>query len=287
LRPLVFHVDTGWNSKDAVHNIYNLVNTLNLDLHVKVIDWDEMQELQLAYFKSGLSNIDTPQDHAFMATLYNYAEKYDIKYILNGGNISTETVSVPLEWMYYQSDVTLLRDIEKKFMRFPLKKFPTSSAINHRLRLKYQRGIQVLKILDYIPYIKSESELILKDNYNWESFSNKHYESIFTRFYEGYWLPSRFNFDTRKVTFSSMILTGQMTRQTALDRLSRPALSQEEINYEFSYIAKKIGITENELTQIFSQPLKTFKDYNNQYIIYKLGAYASRILKQDISGAKR
>lgn len=287
LRPLVFHVDTGWNTKDAVSNIYNLINELSLDLHVKVIDWDEMKELQLAYFKSGLSNIDTPQDHAFMATLYNFAEKYDIKYILNGGNISTETVSVPLEWMYYQSDVTLLKDIEKRFMRYPLIKFPTSSAINHRLRLRFGKRIQVLKVLDYIPYIKSDAESLLQNTYGWKPFSNKHYESIFTRFYEGYWLPSRFNFDTRKVTFSSMILTGQMTRESSIERLSKPALSSDERNEEFSFVAKKIGITNEYLSKLASQPLKTFKDYRNQYMIYKIGAYASQLLNQDVSGAKR
>jgi len=287
LSPLVFHVDTGWNSKNAVQNIYNLVSKLDLDLRVKVINWREMRELQLAFFKSGISSIDTPQDHAFMATLYNFAEKHEIKYILNGGNISTETVENPIEWMYYQSDVSLLKDIARQHMRFPLENFPKSSALNHRLNLRYRKGIKVLKVLDYIPYIKSKAELVLQSNYKWEPFQNKHYESLFTRFYEGYWLPERFNFDTRKVTFSSMILTGQMTREEALEQISCPALSKEEINIETSYIAKKLEISHKELMEILAQPLKTFKDYKNQNLIYKFGALASSFLKQDISGAKR
>tara|TARA_Y200000002_G_scaffold381298_1_gene394958 strand:- start:352 stop:1461 length:1110 start_codon:yes stop_codon:yes gene_type:complete len=287
LKPLVFHVDTGWNSKEAVENIHNLISKLNLELHVKVINWEEMKDLQLAFFKSGLSNIDMPQDHAFMATLYNFAEQHDIKYILNGGNISTEAVSVPLEWMYYQSDVTLLKDIERKFMKFPLSSFPTSSAVNHRINLRFLKGIKVIKALDYIPYIKSEAEEILKEKYNWNSFSNKHYESIFTKFYEGYWLPKRFNFDTRKITYSSMILTGQMTREEALKKISKFPLSEKEINVEFSYIAKKLEITEKELKDFMMMPLKTFKDYKNQNLVYKMGAFGSYLFKQDISGAKR
>ena len=287
LRPLVFHVDTGWNSKEAVENIYNLITKLGLDLQVKVIDWEEMRELQLAFFKSGLSNIDVPQDHAFMATLYDFAEDNNIKYILNGGNISTEAVSVPLEWMYYQSDVSLLRDVGRKYMKYPLNKFPTSSALNHRLNLRFRKGIKVLKALDYIPYIKSDAELVLKKIYGWNSFPNKHHESIFTRFYEGYWLPKSYNFDTRKITLSSMILTGQISRNAALEKISRAALSEEESELEISYIAKKLGISYEELKKMLSIPFKTYKDFRNQNLIYRSGAWASYIFQQDVSGAKR
>jgi N-acetyl sugar amidotransferase len=287
LRPLVFHVDTGWNSKDAVENIYNLVTKLNLDLQVKVIDWDEMRELQLAFFRSGLSNIDVPQDHAFMATLYDFAEDNNIKYLLNGGNISTEALSVPLEWMYYQSDVSLLRDVARKYMRSPLNKYPTSSALNHKFNLRFRKGIKVLKALDYIPYVKADAEDVLKKSYGWHSFSNKHYESIFTRFYEGYWLPKRYNFDTRKITLSSMILTGQIERTDALEKISLPALSEKESALEINYIAKKLQITSDELLKMLSIPFKTYKDFRNQNLIYRSGAWASYILKQDISGAKR
>ena len=285
LRPLVFHIDTGWNTKAAVANINNLVTKLGLQLQVKVIDWEEMRALQLAFFQSGVSNIDVPQDHAFMAYLYNFAYNNNIKYIFNGGNISTEGVRVPLAWMYYQSDVSLLKDIAKKYMDIPLKKFPLSSVLNHKFYLRWIKGIKVIKPLDYIPYVKSEAVELLQSLYDWEPFRYKHYESIFTRFYEGYWLPKRFNFDTRKITLSSMIHTSQITREESIETLSKPALTKLESMNECSFIAKKLRISLEELQQLESLPIKTYKDYKNQSFIYNLGARS--FFWDHYSGAKR
>jgi N-acetyl sugar amidotransferase len=287
LRPLVFHIDTGWNTQASVSNIHNLVTKLDLDLHVEVIDWEEMRALQLAFLKSGVSNIDVPQDHALMAAIYHFADKNNVKFIFNGGNISTEGIKNPLEWMYYQSDVSQLRDIAKQYMEIPLKTYPISSVLNHKLNLRYRKGIQVIKVLDYIPYIKSEAIDVLKKSYDWQPVKNKHYESIFTRFYEGYWLPQRFNYDTRKVTFSSMILTGQMSREEALEILKEPALSKLESDKECSYVAKKLRISTEDLQHLKSIPIKTFRDFNNQNFLYNLGVRASALLKSDISGVKR
>lgn len=287
LRPLVFHVDGGWNSKSAVNNIKNLVSVLNLDLKVTVIDWEEMRDLQLAYFKSGLSNIDTPQDQAFISILYDYARKHNIKYIFNGGNISTENVVVPLHWMYFTTDMSLFNDVSKKFLSKPLNSFKTSSAINHKLKLRYLRGIQVIKALDYIPYIKEDAINILKNKYNFESFQNKHSESLFTKFYEGYWLPSRFNYDTRRVTFSSQILTGQMKRDDALEAVQLPALSQLEVNELYDFVAKKLRISLKELQSYETMELKSFSDYKNQAPLYSIASMVFKIFKGDISGAKR
>tara|TARA_B110000003_G_C16628236_1_gene525652 strand:+ start:1017 stop:2165 length:1149 start_codon:yes stop_codon:yes gene_type:complete len=287
LRPLVFHVDGGWNTKSAVKNIYNLVKKLDLDLHVKVVDWEEMRLLQLAYFKSGLSNIDTPQDQAFIATLYHYANKNNIKYIFNGGNISTENVVMPMEWMYFTTDLRLLKDIAKKFMCKPLKKFELSSALYHKLHLRYFRGIQVIKALDYIPYIKADAINILKSKYDFESFTNKHAESSFTKFYEGYWLPARFGFDTRRITYSSQILTGQMSREDAIRSLKEPALNEIEIKNESNFVAKKLRISEKELQSYFLMPKKTYKDYKNISIVFKIATMLFRLMKGDTSGARR
>jgi N-acetyl sugar amidotransferase len=287
LRPLVFHVDGGWNTKSAVKNIYNLVKKLDLDLHVKVVDWEEMRLLQLAYFKSGLSNIDTPQDQAFIATLYHYANKNNIKYIFNGGNISTENVVMPMEWMYFTTDLRLLKDIAKRFMSKSLKKFELSSAIYHKLHLRYFRGIQVIKALDYIPYIKADAINILKSKYDFESFPNKHAESSFTKFYEGYWLPARFGFDTRRITYSSQILTGQMSREDAINSLKKPALNEIEIKNEFNFVAKKLRISEKELQSYLLMPKKTYKDYKNISIVFKIATTIFRLMRGDTSGARR
>ena len=287
LKPLVFHVDGGWNSKSAVHNIRKLVSKLNLDLQVTVIDWEEMRDLQIAYFKSGLSNVDTPQDQAFISVLYHYASKYNFKYILNGGNISTENVIVPLEWMYYTTDMRLFNDVTNKFLTKPLTSFKTSSAINHKIKLRYLKGIKVIKVLDFIPYIKKDAVKLLEDKYNFESFQNKHSESLFTRFYEGYWLPTRFNFDTRRLTFSSQILTDQMTREDALEKIRVPALSQHEVNELYDFVAKKLRIPLKELQNYQTMKLKSFSDYKNQALLYNIASMLFKIFKGDISNAKR
>lgn len=276
LRPLVFHVDAGWNSQIAVNNIERIVDKLGLDLYTHVINWEEMKDLQLAYFKSGVPHIDTPQDHAFFATMYNFASKYDVKYILTGANYSTECIRNPVEWMYYQSDVIQLKDIHKKFGTRPLKEYPLTSILWHKLYLPYIKGVKVLRPLNYVPYIKNESMKLLEDQFGWQPYPQKHFESRFTKFYESYWLPEKFGFDVRKVQYSSLIVTGQMTRAEALEKLKEPTYDKEIIKEDFEFIANKLGITIDELKGYFDAPNKTYKDYASQENIYKVGA---RMLK--------
>lgn len=272
LRPLVFHVDGGWNSQIAVNNINVMIEKLGLDLYTEVINWEEMKDFQLAYFKAGVANIDVPQDHAFVATLYNFAAKYKIKYILNGGNISTECVRNPLEWIYYGTDMAQIRDIRKQFGTNPMKTYPFSSVLRHKLYLRYIQKVQVVKPLNYFPYIKEQAMQVLADEYGWIPYPQKHFESRFTKFYEGYWLPKKFGFDTRKVQYSSLILTGQMTREDALEKLKTPAISDDDAKHDFEYIATKLGISVEELQNYFDQPNKTYKDYKNQQSLFDLGA---------------
>lgn len=272
LRPLVFHVDGGWNSDIAVSNIQSLVDGLNLDLYTEVINWNEMRDFQLAFFKSGVPHLDIPQDHAFIATLYNFADKHKIKYILNGGNISTECVRNPLEWLYYGTDMRQLRDIQDQFGTVPMQTYPFSSVLRHKFYLRYVRRIQVVKPLDWMPYTKEMARDTLSELYGWKPYPQKHFESRFTRFYEGYWLPERFGYDTRRVQFSSLILTGQMTREAALAALEKPAYDPETIDHEFDYIARKLGITSEELRGYFTMPRKTYADYKNQRWMFDVGA---------------
>lgn len=272
LRPLVFHVDGGWNSELAVHNINTLIEKLGLDLFTEVIDWEEMKELQLAFFRSGVPHIDIPQDHAFIAVLYNYAEEYNIKYILNGGNIATEGVRNPLEWLYYGTDMSQINDIVSRFCKKELNSYPFSSIFNHKVYLRYIKKLKVVKPLNYVPYIKKEAIKILQNEYGWKAYPQKHFESRFTKFFEGYWLPERFGFDTRKVQFSSLILTGQMRREEAIELLKKPAFDPETIGDEFNYIASKLGITPEELKSYFNLPKKFYWDYKNQLTMFNLGA---------------
>ena len=272
LRPLVFHVDGGWNSDIAVSNIRVMIEKLGLDLFTEVINWEEMKAFQLGYFKSGLPNIDIAQDHAFIATLYNFADKYNIKYILNGGNISTECVRNPLDWLYYGTDMAQINYIKKNFVDISLPTYPFSSVLRHKLYLRYIKRIKVIKPLNHMPYIKADAMKFLQSHYGWRPYPQKHFESRFTKFYEGYWLPKRFGFDTRKVQYSSLILTGQMTRDEALEKLRFPALSEEDARKEFQFIAKKLNITEKELSGYMELPIKGHRDYPNQEWLFKFGA---------------
>ncbi len=286
LRPLVFHVDAGWNSQIAVNNIERLVEGLGLDLYTEVINWEEMKDLQLAFFKSGVSQIDTPQDHSFFATMYKFASKHNIKHILTGGNYSTECVRNPLEWMYYQSDSIQLKDIYKKHGTGKLKDYPITKILWHKIYLPYVKGIKLIRPLDYIPYDKDAAMQLLVEKYGYQKYPQKHFESRFTRFYESYWLPKKFGYDTRKVQYSSLMLTNQMTREDALEKLKHPAYDPKTIKQDFEYIATKLEISKEELQSYMDAPNKTYKDYKSQENIYSIGAKVMRLLGLE-KGGKR
>ena len=286
LRPLVFHVDAGWNSQTAVNNIEKLVEKLQLDLFTEVIDWDEMRDLQLAYFKSGVPHIDTPQDHAFFAMMYTFAERHKVKYILTGANYSTECIRNPIEWMYYQSDSTQLRDIHRQFGTRPLVKYPLTSILRHKVYLRYIKRIQVVSPLNYLPYNKAEAMQLLVDKFGWQTYPQKHFESRFTKFYEGYWLPKKFGYDTRRVQFSSLILTGQMTRADALEQLTQPPCDERTVAQEFEYVATKLGISQAELDGYLKAPNKSYRDYKSQRTIYSVGAKVARLIGLELGGKR-
>ncbi|MAS52603.1 MAG: LPS biosynthesis protein [Flavobacteriales bacterium] len=286
LRPLVFHVDAGWNSQEAVNNIEKMVDQLGLDLYTEVIDWEEMKDLQLAYFKAGVSNIDTPQDHSFFATMYKFASKHKVKYILTGGNYSTECVRNPLEWMYYQSDSIQLKDIYKKYGTGKLKNFPITNILWHKVYLPYIKGIKLIRPLDFMEYDKEAATQFLVDEFGYQRYPQKHFESRFTKFYEAYWLTEKFGYDTRKVQYSSLILTNQMTREEALKKLESPAYKPETIKDDFEYIATKLGITVEELQGYMNQPNRSNKDFKSQESIYSIGAKVMRLVGLE-KGGKR
>ncbi|WP_160714444.1 N-acetyl sugar amidotransferase [Chitinophaga solisilvae] len=278
LRPLIFHVDAGWNSQQAVNNIERIVDGLNLDLHTEVINWEEMKDLQLAFFKAQVAHLDTPQDHAFQAALYNFAAKHGFRYILNGGNYSTECVREPLEWHYHASDLRQLKDIHATFGKIPLKTFPLADIFKYKIYYKYFKNINVVKPLDCMPYIKEDAMNFLVERFGWQKYAHKHYESRFTRFYEGYWLLNKFGFDKRRAHFSSLILTGQLTRDEALKRIAIKPYDDETIMQDFEYIATKLDITVQELRAIEAGENKTYRDYKNNMFLLDLGAKGMRMM---------
>lgn len=273
IRPLIFHVDAGWNTDRAVGNIEKLISGLDLDLYTEVINWEEMKDLQVSFLKSQISDQDLPQDYAFFSGLYKFARKHNINYVLTGGNFSTECCREPEEWGGFPGiDLRLVKDIHSKFGKRPLKTFPLVDILSYKIYYKYVYGMEVFKPLNLVPFVKAEAEKLLVDRYGWEPFQHKHHESRFTRFYEDYWLPRKFGYEKRRAHFSSLILTGQMTREEALDRISRPELSEEFLQKEFEYVANKLDLTRDELQEIFNGPNKTYKDYKNKIGLIKFGA---------------
>lgn len=276
LRPLLFHVDAGWNSQQSVNNIEKLVDGLKLDLHTEVVDWLEMQDLQLAFFKAQVAHIDTPQDHAFFAALYNFAAKHGFKYILTGANYSTECVREPLEWHYHASDLTQLKDIHRRFGRRPLKTFPMADIFRYKIYYRFVKGVRVVKPLNHTRYIKEEAMQELVDKFGWQKYAHKHYESRFTRFYEGYWLPTKFGYDKRRAHFSSLILTGQLTRADALEKIAKKAYDEASVAQDFEYVATKLGLSVAELKEIMAGPNRSYRDYKSRMPMIELGTKVLR-----------
>jgi N-acetyl sugar amidotransferase len=279
LRPLVFHVDAGWNTQQAVGNIEKIIDGLGLDLFTEVINWEEVKDLQVAFLKAQIPDQDLVQDYAFFSALYKFARKHKIKYVLTGSNMSTECCREPEEWGGYAGiDRTLVNDIHGKFGKRPLKSFPIVDIFTYKIYNKYILGMQVFKPLDLVPFIKKDVETLLNQRFGWQPFQHKHHESRFTRFYEDYWLPQKFGFQKRRAHFSSLVLTGQMTREQAIDRVSRPELDEQFLKQEFEYVANKLDLTVEQLQQIFEGENKTWKDYKNKRNLIQFGAKAMRFL---------
>ena len=276
LRPLAFVVDTGWNLNVAVENIEKIVKGLDLDMYTEVINWKEMADLQLSFFKASISPIDV-QDIAIFSALYNYAVKHHIKYVLTGSNSATEFIRPPLEWLY-MNDHRMTLDIHKKFGKIELKTFPLCNILKYRIWYRYFLGMKRRFPLDYVIYDKAEAEELLHEKYGWTKYANKHYENVFTRFFEGYYLPHKFGFDTRKNVLSNEILVGTMTRDEALKILEQPPYDPEQAELDKAYVAKKLGVTTEEFEAIINQPNKTPADYKNSIKMLKMSVAVCRLL---------
>jgi len=262
LRPLAFSADTGWNLNVANENIARIVKGLDIDLYTEIINWEQMKDLQLSFFKSQVPYQDTPQDHAIFAALYNYAAKNGFKYVITGGNFSTECVREPNEWVHV-NDIRQIKDIHKKFGKNSLKGFPLCGMFKYRLYYRYIKGMKVIKALDLIPYDKEKAIKELQDRFAWERYKNKHFENTFTRFYEGYWLPKKFGYDKRRCHLSSLILTEQLKRIEALEILKQPPYPENEAVQDMEFVASKLGITKTEFQEMMNDENKTYKDYKS------------------------
>lgn len=275
LRPLAVHFDSGWNSELAVHNIESIVKKLQIDLHTHVVDWEEMSDLQLAFFKASVANCDIPTDHAFPAVLYREAARHKIKYILSGTNYATEFI-LPSAWGHTSSDKRHLLDIHRKFGTRPLKSYPTIGFFAQYIYYPYIRGIKTIRPLNYVPYNKDEAKSTIASELGWRDYGGKHYESVFTRFFQGYYLPTKFGYDKRRAHFATLINSGQMTRDDALCQLGMPTYDAALQQEDKAFVAKKLGVTVAELDAIFALPNKHFSDYDSNERLLKAALRVKR-----------
>lgn len=267
LRPLAVHVDGGWNSELATRNIENIVRKLGIDLHTYVVDWEEMRDLQRAFLRAGLANQDVPQDHAFFAALYSNAQAQGLRYVLSGGNYATESV-LPAEWAYNAMDLRHLEAIHKRFGERRLKTFPRVNFFRYYFWNRYVKRMQVVRPLNYVPYIKSEAISILERELGFQYYGGKHFESRFTKWQQLYFRPRKFGYDERRAYMASLILSGQMTRDEALAALAGDAENERQAEADTSYILKKLAVSEQEFAQIMAAAPKTFRDYPSNYALF-------------------
>lgn len=273
LRPLVFHIDAGFNLPVGERNIQKMVDKLGVDLKVEKINFTDVRNFQIALFRTGLAGcLDDAQDHAFIAVLDEYAVKHGIKYILNGENLSTEAFVNPQYWNRNGgagSDPKFLKDVINRHSPAPLTKYPFTNVLRRKIVMPYIKGIKIVKPLNLVPYIHKDIQNVLIREYAWEPYAQKHFESMMTKFLEGYWLPKRFGYDVRRHQLSSLIVTGQMIREEALEIVAQPSLTDNEVKELFVQITEKLQISEEELQSYLNMPLwkNTYKNSNTLYTI--------------------
>jgi N-acetyl sugar amidotransferase len=263
LRPLAVHFDSGWNSELAVSNIENIVTRLNLDLYTDVVDWREMKDLQLSFFKASVPNADIPTDHVFASVAYQQAKKYGIKYILSGHNLVSESI-LPTAWGYTAADSRHVKGVQRRFGSVKLKTYPLLGPFKRHLWYEIINGITSFDPLNYMPYSYAEAKAEITEELGWRDYGGKHHESVFTRYFQGYYLPHKFGFDKRKAHLSSLILSGQLTRGDALAELEKPPYDETLRKQDHEFIAKKLGVSTDELEAIFDRPPARHVDYPHE-----------------------
>jgi N-acetyl sugar amidotransferase len=264
LRVLPFHVDTGWNSEIAVNNISKIVNKLKLDLHTVVLDWNEISDLQKAFFYAGVPNLDIPQDHAFSASIYKEASKFGIKYIFNGNNFQTESI-LPNSWGYDSTDLKHLLTIHKKFGKVELKTYPKLTMFKKFFYYPVIKKMKTIEPLHYLNYDKDEAISILQNYFDWKSYGGKHNESLYTKFFQSYYLVNKFGFDKRKAHLSSLIVANKLSRDNAIKLLKDNVLEEVEEKNEIDFFCSKLDISLSEFYNVMnSKPVLHTKYKNSQ-----------------------
>ncbi len=278
LRPLCVHVDAGWNSELAVKNIENIVKKLNFDLYTYVVDWEEMRDLQLAFLKAGLPNQDIPQDDAFVGAVYKVLREKKIKYLLSGGNIASEN-TLPSSWGFPAFDLRHLKAVHKLFGTKKLRTYPAISFFKIFWHILIAKNVKVVRPLNFIDYNKENAMRELQEKLGWRPYEAKHCESTFTKFFQRYYLPTKFGFDKRKAHLSSLIIAGQLSREEALIEMKKPLYDSTQLKEDKIYVSKKLGISLEEFERLIKAPNRSHAEYPSYRKLFILKPLLKKILK--------
>lgn len=277
LRPLIVHFDNGWNSELAVENIRKICDKLGFSLQTYVINWEEFKNLQIAYLKAGVIDIEVLTDHAVIATIYKIARKYGLKYTINGFNYASEAI-MPKGWVFDKMDFLNIKDINNKYGTIPIKTFP-HITFSKRLLYTLLFKMESLKVLNYIDYNKEKTKTLLKEKLDWTDYGGKHYESTFTKFYQAYILPTKFKVDKRRAHLANLVCSGQITREMAFEELKLPLYEEKDLRQEKEYILKKLGMKEDEFDKIMKGPIRKHKEFKTEVILWERYFRLLNILK--------
>ena len=263
LRPLIIHFDNGWNSELSVLNIQNLLDKLGFDFETLVINWDEFKDLQLSYFKAGVVDLEFPTDHAILASMFKIAKKHNIKFVLSGHNVVTEGTYLPKSWVHSKLDYLNLKDIHKQYGSIKLKTYPYLSFIK-RLYNFYNSQFEYIQLLNFVDYNKFEVKKKLISELSWKDYGGKHFESIFTRFYQGYILPNKFNIDKRVFHYSCLVQSEQITREQAIKLLQEPIYDINLLESDKKYVLKKLNFNEATFEDYMRAPIRKHNEFKSE-----------------------
>lgn len=267
LRPLAVHLDNGWNSELAVANIQKTLEKLGIDLYTHVIDWEEFKDLQIAFLRASTPDGEVPTDHAIFALLYETANRLGLKHVITGTNVATEAI-LPKKWGYGYFDWRYVKDVHKRFGNLKLTTYPHFSLLKLAFYIFFKK-IRMVSILNYIDYEKAEAMHLLENELGWTYYGGKHYESIYTRFYQAYLLPKKFDIDKRKAHYSNLICSGQLTREDALKLMEEPVYPSDLLQQDRAYVIKKLQLSESEFNEIMSAPTLTFEQYRTSNNLFE------------------
>lgn len=282
LRPLAVHLDNGWNSEIAVRNISNTIQRLGIDLYTHVIDWEEFRDIQRAFLLASVPDVEVPSDHAITSVLLKTAEKHGIRTIISGSNPRTES-HLPLAWSQGHSDFGYIHDVHRKFGTGRTKTYPHLNFVGY---LSWRQGaFAILDVLSYVDFSRDKAIELIERELGWRDYGGKHHESIFTRWYQGCYLPKKFGFDKRRSHLSSLISCGQLTREAALAELQPPPYDERLQDEDTNFVAKKLGFTRAELDAIMQARPARFEDFHSYGKIFDSRAFRTlRAVRRSLRG---